>query len=102
LKEYASYTGVNYEILKRIFMFRDNVPTVELALWNLGATLFEGEVAAGPVPVLFSDDPEASLTALESGTLKAHSDLQKIARTFFMPETVQLAEALNVVKKPRY
>jgi hypothetical protein len=95
------HTCVSKEIIMHKSMFRDIVPTVELASWNLRATLFEGEIAAGPVPVLFSDDPEASLTALESGTLKAHSDLQKIARTFFMPETVQLAEALNVVKKPR-
>jgi hypothetical protein len=77
------------------------VPTVELNTWSLGATLFEGEIAAGPVPVLFSEDPEASQAALESGTLKAHGDLQKIARTFFMPETVQLEEALNLVKRPR-
>jgi hypothetical protein len=77
------------------------VPTVELATWSLDATLFDGEHAAGPVPVLFSEDPEASLTALEGAAAKAHSDLQKVAKCFFMPEYIKLEEALHVVKKPR-
>jgi hypothetical protein len=45
-------------------LFRDNVPTVELAVWGLEATLFDGEIAAGPVPVLFSEEPEATLVAV--------------------------------------
>jgi hypothetical protein len=33
---------------------RDNMPSIELALWNLEAAMFDGDEAAGPVPVLFS------------------------------------------------
>jgi hypothetical protein len=78
------------------------VPTVELASWPLGAVLFDGDTTAGPCPVLFSEDPESSVAALEANPDKAHKDYSKVARSFFMPEYVKLKEALAVVKKPRY
>jgi hypothetical protein len=75
---------------------------VNLAEWELNATLFDGDIAAGPVPTLFADEPEVSRTALENGVAKAHHDLQRVARCFFMPETVTLEDACQLVKKPRY
>jgi hypothetical protein len=75
---------------------------VELASWPLGAVLFDGDTTAGPCPVLFSEDPESSVAALEANPDKAHKDYSKVARSFFMPEYVKLKEALAVVKKPRY
>jgi hypothetical protein len=82
-------------------LFRDNVPTVELAVWSLEASLFDGEIAAGPVPVLFSEEPEATLAAVTANPGKAHYDVQKVARCFLMPETIRLDEASALVKKPR-
>jgi hypothetical protein len=82
-------------------MFSDNIPVVNLAEWQLDVSLFDGDVAAGPIPTLFADDPEATRTSLEAGAAKAHHDLQRIARCFFMPETIALEDAFQIVKKPR-
>ena len=72
-----------------------------MSTWELGAVLFDGETTAGPVPTLFADNVEASKAALEAAPEKAHADYLKIARTFFMPETISMEDALSVVKKPR-
>ena len=56
---------------------------------------------AGPVPSLYSDDPDASLAGITSDPLKSHWDLQKISKSFFMAETVTVAEAVTMLKKPR-
>jgi hypothetical protein len=66
-----------------------------------GATLFEGEESAGPCPVLFSEDPDSSVAALEANPVKAHQDYSKVVHCFFMSKYVKLKEALAVVKKPR-
>jgi hypothetical protein len=63
--------------------------------------MFNGELAAGPVPALFSEDEEASQEALLANPRKAHQDLQRAMKIFFMPELVELEEALTLVKKPR-
>jgi hypothetical protein len=81
-----------------IIIFRDNVPTIELATWPLEVTLFDGE---GPVPVIFSDEPEATATAIAANPAKAHYDIQKVARCFAMMENIRLDEALAIIKKPR-
>jgi hypothetical protein len=75
---------------------------VNLAEWQLNVPMFDGDIAAGPIPTLFADEPELSRTALEAGAAKAHHDLQRIAHCFFMPETVSLEDAFQIVKKPRY
>jgi hypothetical protein len=33
---------------------------------------------------------------------KAHQDYQRAAKCFLMPETVNLVDAMAVIKKPRY
>jgi hypothetical protein len=82
-------------------MLRDNVPVLLLDAWELQAKLFDGEVAAGPVPALFSEDADSSTEALKANPKKAHQDLQRAAKIFMMPETVDLADALAIVKRPR-
>jgi hypothetical protein len=82
-------------------LFRDNVPTIKLASWEVAARLFNGDAAAGPVPALFSEDINASLSALMENPQRAHQDMQRAMKSFFMPETVELEEALLLVKKPR-
>jgi hypothetical protein len=77
------------------------VPTIELATWPLEASLFDGDTTAGPLPVLFSEDPDGAVAALLANPANAHKDYAKIARCLFMPENIRLKEALAVVKKPR-
>ena len=66
------------------------------------ATLFDGEQLAGPVPSLYSEDPDAAQAAIKGDPLKDHWDLNKIAKSFFMVKSVTTTEALAVIKKPRY
>jgi hypothetical protein len=40
------------------------VPTICLARWPLDATLWDGDVIAGPVPTLFTEEVEAGTKAI--------------------------------------
>ena len=82
-------------------MFRDNVPTVRLAAWPLQGDLFDGDVAAGPVPTLFSQEPETTSGNILNNLAKAHSDLQRLAKVFFVMESVLLVDCPAILKKPR-
>jgi hypothetical protein len=84
------------------YSFRDNVPTVLLGAWPINAQMFDGEDAAGPVATLFCDEADAAKEGLLTNLQRAHADIQKLVRVFFMPETIDLDEALALVKKPRY
>ena len=64
--------------------------------------MFDGEIMAGPCPVLFSPDIEASTAALAADIPKSHYNLQRISKAYFCHEDVMLKDALAVVKKPRY
>ena len=64
--------------------------------------MFDGEAAAGPVPTLFSEDPEASIRAIKANLPKAHHDMQKLAKIFMAGETVRLSDCQAILKKPRY
>jgi len=77
------------------------VPTMLLGSWQLDATMYDGEVMAGPVCTLCAEDNDVARNALKANLVKAHSDLQKIARAFFMPEYVDEDEAVRIAKKPR-
>jgi hypothetical protein len=78
------------------------VPVINLAQWPLEAALFDGDAAAGPIPTIFTEDPEATRSALETGAAKAHHDLQRVAKALFMPEMINFKESLSIVRKPRY
>ena len=63
--------------------------------------MFEGDQVAGPVPTLFAEEPESSMTAIKANPAKAFTDLQRMVRCFMMPETISEEEADSFVKKPR-
>ena len=75
-----------------LYIYSDNLPTVLIKSWPLEADLFDGDQLAGPVPSLHSHDPDASLAGITSDPLKSHWNLQKISKSFFMAETVTVAE----------
>ena len=39
-----------------LLLFRDNIPTVVIAEWDLAAELFSGDPLAGLVPTLFAEN----------------------------------------------
>ena len=82
-------------------MFRDNIPTINLDVWTMGASLYDGEAASGPSPVLFAVEPEAAYLAIESDLAKIHHDLMRINRSFLCFESINLKAAVATLKKPR-
>ena len=77
------------------------MPTIHINTWPLSATLFDGEVAGGVVPVLFATDEAAALDSITSDPAKAHWDVNKLNKVFFISESINLKEALALIKKPR-
>ena len=84
-----------------IYYFRDNVPVIAVQTWPLEGNLYEGEATAGLIPTFFSEDPGTAKEAISTNIQRAHKDYQRLSKAFFMPETVEQAEALQIVKKPR-
>ena len=77
------------------------MPTIHINTWPLSATLFDEEVAGGVVPVLFATDEAAALDSITSDPAKAHWDVNKLNKVFFISESINLKEALALIKKPR-
>ena len=77
------------------------MPSIHLKTWPTSATLFEGEVAAGPVPTLFATDVDAATAAISADVARAHWDINKLAKLFLVAESLSMKEALNIMKKPR-
>ena len=82
--------------------FRDNVPVMNIQTWPLDGALYEGEATAGLIPTYFSEDPVAAKEAIATNIPRSHKDYQRLTKAFFMPETIGQAEALQIVRKPRY
>ena len=80
---------------------RDNVPVVLLAMWDLEAKMLDSDFLSGVVPVLFSKSPSASEAALRADQARAIKDIEALNRIYFIPEVIDLDEALRVVRKPR-
>ena len=67
-----------YNLTKDFHLFRNDIPTVMLSSWPDSTTMLDEEAATGPVPSLFSEDPEANLRATKANL--AHHDIQKPAK----------------------
>ncbi len=57
-----------------------------MASWPLSCSTFDGDVSASPVPTLFAENVDEALDAITADPVKAHYDVTKINRMFFMPE----------------
>ena len=84
--------------INRFIICSDNLPIILINSWPLEAALFNWEQLAGPVPSIYSEDPDSAQTAIKGDPLMAHCDINKIAKTFFMMESVTPAEALAIIK----
>ncbi len=79
-------------------MFRDNIPAIILAEWELSTEYFDEDFMSGVMHVLFARDPRAGIKANPETAMK---DLDKLNRIFFIPESVELSAALKIVKRAR-
>jgi hypothetical protein len=57
---------------------RDNLSAVDVKTWYLHAHMFDGDVAAGPVPLLFAANPDVAAASIAAEPAKAHFDLSKV------------------------
>ena len=80
---------------------RDNIPTIRLECWSMAASLYDGEKASGPTPVMFASEPEVAYDAVESDLAKIHHDIMRINKSFLIFEHINLKAAAGVIKKPR-
>jgi len=63
--------------------------------------MFDGKVAAGPVPIFSCLDHQEDKKRLSEAAKAIHSDIQLICSSIVRPETVTLDAALKMLKKPR-
>ncbi len=76
-----------------------NIPANQLWQKPCWANLFDGQVAAGPIPILlsqFAEDPDL----VQADPAAFHSELQRLATCFFKPEAISWKEALSLAKRP--
>ena len=79
----------------------DNVPVIRLSAWPLQCDIFDGDEAAGPIPTLFSQEPDVTSQNILDNLVKAHNDLQRLAKVFFLMEAVSQDDCPALLKKPR-
>jgi len=70
-------------------------------MWDLKTEMLDSDILSGLVPVLFSDSPAVSEAALKADQATARKDIEALNRAYFIPENVDLEEALKIVRKPR-
>ncbi len=82
-----TYTITYYDVLRR-----DNLPAVDVKTWYLHGHMFDGDIAAGPVPLLFAANPDEAAASIAAEPAKAHFDLSKV--TFI--HTIHLVHSLII------
>ncbi len=72
------YRRITYTLTYYIALRRDNLPAVDVKTWYLHAHMFDGDIAAGPVPLLFAANPDEAAASIAAEPAKAHFDLSKV------------------------
>jgi hypothetical protein len=80
---------------------RDNIPAIVLNQWETTADYLDDDLLDGVMPVLFADDVRAAEAAILEAPLTAKRDLERLAKIYFVPETLDLNQAEAIVRKPR-
>ena len=79
----------------------DYVPTILLETWPLEATMWDGDVLAGPVPTIFAEVEEETAGNMLKNIAMTHSDFTRFGRLLGVVEHVEMEKALALLKKPR-
>ena len=82
--------------INRLIFCSNNLPIILIKSWPLEAAPLNR--SCWQVPSLYSEDPDSAQTAIKDDPMKAHWDINKITKTFFMMESVTTAEALAIIK----
>jgi hypothetical protein len=78
----------------------DNGVNIQIARIPLKVELFNGDVAGGPVPILFSSDRSAAFTRLMEHADNTLEDLGKLNSRFYFMEHLSMEEALSYLAGP--
>jgi hypothetical protein len=65
------------------------------------ANYFDGQAAAGPVPIFFSCNPEEAYKQLKDYPHLAHGYLQALCSRILLPEDLTAIESMGYVQGPR-
>jgi hypothetical protein len=79
----------------------DNLAVVILASFPLEVDMFDGDLAAGPVPLFFSSKPEETLAKVTGRPQAAHNLCQALAGRFMATEGLTSKEAVSLNGRPR-
>jgi hypothetical protein len=78
----------------------DNGVNIQIARIPLKVELFNGDMAGGPVPILFSSDRSAAFTRLMEHADNTLEDLGKLNSRFYFMEHLSMEEALSYLAGP--
>jgi hypothetical protein len=73
---------------------KDNLPAVDVKTWYLHAHMFDGDDAAGPVPLLFAANPDVAAASIAAEPAKAHFNLSKV--TYFVTQKALHTKNFNI------
>jgi len=79
----------------------DNIAVVVLGKWPISCPLFDGEYLWGPVPVLFTEQPEELRRAIDADPEAFIPELNKLSAKFLRFERLRISEAKAYAKKPK-
>jgi hypothetical protein len=79
----------------------DNLAVVILASFPLEVDMFDGDLAAGPVPQFFSSKPEETLAKISGKPQAAHTLCQALAARFVATEGLTSKEAVSLNGRAR-
>jgi hypothetical protein len=88
-------------ILSKPNLRGDNVPVIELWRHQISCNMFDGQRAAGPVPVLCVSSAEEADWVASHPTLM-HAELVKMYGCLFKPEFITRNEAVGKLKPACY
>jgi hypothetical protein len=79
----------------------DNIPTIRLSHVPLAMDMGDGHPYQGPLPILFSSDPDAAAAAIQVDHNATRAEIHKVIGRLLYMEHVNLTQAREYLKKFR-
>jgi hypothetical protein len=86
------------KMLKEKKLEEDHCPSVQTHCIPLRVKLFDGEVAAGPVPILFAANREAAVRGLQNNVDATLEEIKSLNSRFLVMNTKTKENALHYIK----
>jgi len=96
--EYQSLP-TNARYLTKPNLKAENTVSVLVSTFKLNADMFDGDSIAGPVPLIFTPDRDATVAAFAANPDNLHADISAINERFLQMEHLTLDEAVAYLQK---